>query len=186
MILGLIPARGGSKRLPRKNIQPLGGKPLIAWTIDAARKSKLLDVTVLSSDDPEILTTAVGYGCAVHQRSPALATDTASSEDVARDVLPRYPDCSYVVLLQPTSPLRTSEDIDKCIRAFRRQPVPGYFSVCNEIKPNGAIYIVRSGHLRAGGTFLPKDAAIYIMPPERSVDIDTVEDLREAERLLRP
>jgi CMP-N,N'-diacetyllegionaminic acid synthase len=112
-VLGLIPARGGSKGLPGKNIHVIGGKPLIAWTIEAARKSAYLDRLVLSSDADEIMNCAREFGCDVpFRREPALATDTATSIDVVLDALVRCPGFDWVVLLQPTSPLRTAQDID--------------------------------------------------------------------------
>lgn len=184
MILGLILARGGSKRLPRKNLQPLGGKPLIAWTIEAARQSKLINATVLSSDDDEILVTAMSYSCDIHQRSMAAASDCASSEDAAREVLRGYPDCSTVVLLQPTSPFRTTADIDDGIAFFRRYWMTSAVSAYRPKEANGAVYVADARYIRAGGTFVSAGSMYYPMPRERSVDIDTWEDLREAERLI--
>jgi N-acylneuraminate cytidylyltransferase len=115
-VLALIPARGGSKGVPRKNVRLAGGKPLIAWTIEAAKRSRYVDRVVLSSDDAEIIETAKKWGCEVpFKRSPELATDQASSASVVVDALERVPGFDYVVLLQPTSPLRTGADIDACL-----------------------------------------------------------------------
>ena len=116
-ILALIPARGGSKGVPRKNIRLLGGKPLLAWTIDAAKKSKYIDRLILSSDDQEIISVAEQYGCEVPFVRPSeFASDTASGVFVVLHAIESLEEkYDYVVLLQPTSPFRSSEDIDRTI-----------------------------------------------------------------------
>lgn len=115
-ILAIIPARGGSKGVPRKNIRDLAGKPLIAWTIDEAKKSRYIDRLILSSEDDEIIEVAKQYGCEVPFKRPLeLAQDDTPG---IKPVLHAIEQCSgydYVVLLQPTSPLRTVGDIDGCI-----------------------------------------------------------------------
>jgi CMP-N,N'-diacetyllegionaminic acid synthase len=112
-VLGLIPARGGSKGLPGKNILPVKGRPLISWSIQAGREARSIDRLVLSSDDPAIMKAAAGEGCEVPFTRPAeLATDTAGAIDVVLHALDALPGFDYVVLLQPTSPLRTAADID--------------------------------------------------------------------------
>lgn len=121
-VLALIPARGGSKGLPGKNILPLGGRPLLAWTIRAARASRYIDRLVLSSDDPAIIAVAEQEGCEVpFRRAPALATDEASSVDVVVDAIGRLPGHDIVVLLQPTSPLREAADIDATLETLSRR-----------------------------------------------------------------
>jgi CMP-N,N'-diacetyllegionaminic acid synthase len=115
-ILGVIPARGGSKGLGRKNIRLVGGRPMISWTIEAAHSSKLLDRTILSSDDREIIEISKGYGCDVpFIRDSSLAGDNARTIDVVVDALKRCEGYDWVVVLQPTSPLRSSNDIDNAI-----------------------------------------------------------------------
>jgi CMP-N,N'-diacetyllegionaminic acid synthase len=119
-ILGLIVARGGSKGLPRKNILPLNGQPLIGWSIKQALASKYLDKVIVSTDDDEIADISKQYGAAVPFRRPAqLATDGAKTLDVIIHALNFLEDqgqsYDYLVLLEPTSPLRESEDIDKCL-----------------------------------------------------------------------
>jgi CMP-N,N'-diacetyllegionaminic acid synthase len=132
-ILALITARGGSKRLPGKNIRVLGGKPLIVWSIDVARDvSEICDILV-STDDPEIAKVCTGAGAMVPwQRPAALATDTATSVDVALHALDWYETdkgaVDGILLLQPTSPFRTKETVGKGIELFvkyGRQPVLG-------------------------------------------------------------
>ena len=116
-ILGITPARGGSKSPPRKNVREIYGKPLIAWTIEAARKSKLLNRYVVSTEDKEIAEIAGKYGAEVIPRPPELATDEATTLSVLQDVLKKI-DADVVVLLQCTSPVRDDGLIDYCIRRF--------------------------------------------------------------------
>jgi len=118
-ILALIPARGGSKGLPRKNIKPLLGKPLIAWTIEQSLASKYLDKVVVSTEDKEIAEISKKYGAEVpFIRPKELAKDDTPSIDVvlhAIDFLEKKELFNIIVLLQPTSPLRTISDIDNSI-----------------------------------------------------------------------
>lgn len=117
-VLAVIPARGGSKGVPRKNIRDLGGKPLIAWTIEAARGSRYIDRLVLSSEDAEIIKVAREWGCDVpFVRPDELAQDDTPGIEPVMHALSCLPGYDYVVLLQPTSPLRTHKDIDSCIEA---------------------------------------------------------------------
>lgn len=116
-ILAVIPARGGSKRLPRKNILNFAGKPLIAWTIEAALKSKHIKRVIVSTDDAEIAEIAIKFGAEVpFLRDARLATDEVSTVDVILDLLSRISgNYKYIALLQPTSPLRTSRHINESI-----------------------------------------------------------------------
>src|SRR5258708_3421055 len=114
-VLAVIPARGGSKRAPRKNIRPFrGNRPLVVVTRDIAVFSKYIDKFIISTEDEEIKTIAKTWGYQTTNRPPELATDEASNEDVLRYALSQFPH-DWVVLLQPTSPLRTAKDIDACI-----------------------------------------------------------------------
>lgn len=220
-VLALIPARGGSKGIPGKNIRELAGKPLIAWTIEAACAARSIDRVVVSSDDPSILDVARVWGADVPFVRPAeLARDETPGIDVVLHALDRLPGVDWVVLLQPTSPLRTAEDIDAAVarcrgmgapacvsvteaqtppwwmfrlsregylcsflpdgeRPLRRQDAPALFSL------NGAIYVARADWLRQSRSFLTEETVAYVMPPERSVDIDTPLDLAMAACLLR-
>ena len=128
--LAIIPARGGSKRLPNKNILNLNGKPLIAWSIEAAKKSKYIDEIVVSSDSDEILEIAKKYKVKALKRPDELATDTAKSEEAILHVLENYPEFEYIVLLQPTSPLRTEKHIDEAIELLKKKNADGIISVC--------------------------------------------------------
>ena len=116
-MLAVIPARGGSKGISNKNIVPLMGKPLINWTIEAAQSSRYIDRLILSSDDPGICAVAESAGCEVpFARRKALATDEAKTIDVVFDALDQMPrQFDLVIVLQPTSPLRTASDIDSTL-----------------------------------------------------------------------
>lgn len=126
-ILAIVPARGGSKRLPRKNVRPLGGKPLIAWTIDSALESGCFVDVLVSTDDVEIADAARAAGAMVPWLRPAeLATDTANSSDVLKHALDWYEadrgSVEGVVLLQPTCPFRREESVLGALKLFLEQP----------------------------------------------------------------
>jgi CMP-N-acetylneuraminic acid synthetase len=129
-ILAIIPARGGSKRLPRKNILPLAHKPLIAHTIDATKGSKYIDKVVVSSDDDEILNVAKEYGAEIFKRDSSLAQDTTKSIDVVIDVIKKLVGYDFVILLQPTSPLRDLYDIDGGIEEYFAKDATSLIGVC--------------------------------------------------------
>jgi CMP-N,N'-diacetyllegionaminic acid synthase len=117
--IGIIPARGGSKGLPGKNIRDLHGKPLIAWTIEAAINSVELDDFVVTTDSEDILKVAKQFGCKnLILRPPELATDEMTLEPVIEHVISSLEEkYTHVLLLQPTSPLRTSNDIDGILKS---------------------------------------------------------------------
>jgi CMP-N,N'-diacetyllegionaminic acid synthase len=117
-VLAVVTARGGSKGIAAKNVRVVAGKPLIAWTIEVAKASSSIDRLVLSSDDTMIIAVAEAYGCEVpFKRDASLSGDETHSIDVVLDALARCPGYDYVVLLQPTSPLRTATDIDNAVLA---------------------------------------------------------------------
>ena len=129
-VLALITARGGSKGVPGKNILPIGGRPLIQWTIDVARASRHIDRLIVSSDDKAIIDAALRAGCEVpFVRDAALATDEATSMDVVIDAIQRVPGHDIVVLLQPTSPLRITADIDGTLALLQSTDAPCCVSV---------------------------------------------------------
>ena len=131
-VLGLIPARGGSKGIPHKNLQTIDGKPLVSYTIEAAKESKKLDSVWVSTDSPDILEIANIYQVKIHNRKREHATDTSPVIDTAFDVLievEKLPDA--VMLLQPTSPIRTGEDIDRAIELLENNHnASSVISVC--------------------------------------------------------
>lgn len=212
-VLAIIVARGGSKGLPGKNIATLNGRPLVAWSVIAAKKSRYVDRIILSSDDGAIISAAKKSGCEVpFVRPAALATDTASVYDVIFHALENVEQAyDYIVLLQATSPLRISEDIDGCIAFCEKINAP-VVSVCEMTKPpqwmfhisknnkllpimlrdkkpsrrqdvqpvfipNGAVFVAPTNQLRRNKTFYTQRTHAYVMPTERSVDIDTMADL---------
>jgi len=201
MILGVIPARGGSKGIPRKNIVPICGKPLIAWTIEAARTSKLMDRFVVSTEDPEIAEVARQCGAEVLDRPPELATDEADTLGVLQHALRIIP-ADVLVLLQATSPIRDDGLIDQCISRFwetkadslatgfmckfveygknelRRQDLKGFFY------DDGNCYVVKGDLLRSGDRY-GKRIERVILDREQNVEIDDDFDLWLAEQVLK-
>ncbi len=116
-ILAIVVARGGSKGVPGKNIRLVGGKPLLAWTIEGAQQSKVLDRVILSCDDDGIIEVARQYGLEVpFVRPKEFAKDESPVSEAIIHALDNISGYDYVVLLQPTSPLRTAEDIDECLK----------------------------------------------------------------------
>jgi len=157
-VLAVIPARSGSKRLPGKNIRDFNGKPLYLWAVEQAATSRYIDFTKLSLDA---------------DRPAELCADDASCEDVMRYHLAQYPH-DWIVLLQPTSPLRTVEDIDACIE--RAQMGVGCISIAfSTRKTNGAVYVASADYL-SKHDFIYDGLMKYVMPNERSLDINTEED----------
>jgi YrbI family 3-deoxy-D-manno-octulosonate 8-phosphate phosphatase len=162
MNIGIIPARGGSKGIPRKNIKNIAGFPLIYWSIEAAKSSKYLDDFYVSTDNQDIAKIAKSYGAKVLIRPNDLAKDDTTTLAVLKDILTKI-DCDNIVVLQPTSPLRDHDTIDLCIDEFknggydtlatgyytkiieygshqnlRRQDIKGFFY------DDGNIYIIKS------------------------------------------
>ncbi|MGP9833525.1 acylneuraminate cytidylyltransferase family protein [Marinobacter sp. NSM] len=157
-ILVVIPARGGSKRLPRKNVLPLGGKPLICWTIEAALEAKLNARIMVTSDDEEILAIARQYesqGVIAYKRPGELATDTASSADVLIDAVQAEQGAGHdpktLVLLQPTSPLRNADDIRAALSIYREGGCEDtVVTVCEVDHPTAWVGTISEGGLLEG------------------------------------
>lgn len=219
-VLAIIPARGGSKGVPRKNIKNLLEKPLIAWTIEEAKRSKYIDRLILSSEDEEIISVAKTWDCEVPFKRPIeLAQDETPGIDPVLHAIKMLPGYDYVILLQATSPLRKATDIDgaielceekganACVSVTESQKSPYWFyqvDTLNRLKPvlregrqvnrrqdspkifflNGAVYVARCRWLTKNHTFLTEETVAYIMPHERSVDIDTELDFVIAKLLM--
>ena len=128
--LAIIPARGGSKRLPRKNVLNLNGKPLLAWSIEAGLNSKYIDEVVVTSDDTEILSIAKYYGALLINRPPELSNDTATTFDAIKHTIENVKKYDYVILLQPTSPYRSRKHIDEAIELLESKNASAVVSVC--------------------------------------------------------
>lgn len=215
-ITTVIPARAGSKRLPGKNTRDLCGRPMVEYTIEAAQKSvhiKGMNV-VVTSDDSAVLNVArdmaVPY---VRKRPENLCTDAASQVDVITDAVGWLGEMGIptdtVMLLQPTSPLRTGKDIDAAIERYVMSNAKTMVSVseCQEypydvvdesgkmvMQPNkclyffinGAIYLSNYNHLLTRRTFLiPSETLFYIMPKDRGIDVDDEQDFAVAEKILK-
>lgn len=145
--LGIIPARGGSKGIPRKNLLTMAGKPLMAWTVDAARASGNIDRLIVSTEDAEIAAAARQLDCEVPFVRPAhLAQDETLAIDVALHALDALADpFDFVVWLQPTSPGRLPEDIAACVRACRAGAAPGCVSLVRATEPPQWMFTLSSG-----------------------------------------
>lgn len=185
-MLTLVPARGGSKRIPRKNIRPLAGIPLLLWTLVPFRSYN----PVVSSDDPEILDLAERNGFCVVDRPDELAGDETSSSAVALHALEQRSE-DVVMLLQPTSPFRSAVTVESALSLFKildrpvatfkdaphvfqhRKPLSGVEA------PTGSCYIIHKRDL--GDTFLPETYARVPDTVLGSIDIDTEEDWQLAE-----
>ncbi|MCP3900210.1 MAG: acylneuraminate cytidylyltransferase family protein [Desulfobacteraceae bacterium] len=213
-ILAVIIARGGSKGVPRKNIKIAGGKPLIAWVIEAGKKSKYIDKLIVSSDDNEIISVAKRFGCEAPFVRPAeFARDKSTSDDVIIHALNNISGFDYVMALQPTSPLINNEDIDGCIDfcvSSRAEFVvtvsepdksPYWTFTMGEDKklfpvfeqkyfkqqrqqlpivyiPTGAIKIAEVKSFLEHKSFYSDPTLGYVIPKERSLDIDSEVDLK--------
>lgn len=225
-VLGIIAARGGSQGIPRKNIRPLAGKPLIAYAIEAARAAKRITRCIVSTDDPEIMHVARQWGADVPFRRPAeLATDSSLQVDAiihAVLTLAEQGDAGYdvVAVIQPTAPLRTAADIDRALEHMAATGADSVFTVApianglpylmctlDDDRPiafvdrpkllknrqaypqayvrNGAVYAVRKDVLLSRRTLIGDACRAVVMPPERSVNLDSPLDWHFAEMLLQ-
>jgi CMP-N,N'-diacetyllegionaminic acid synthase len=221
--LGIIPARGGSKGVSRKNIRLVAGKPLIWYTIESAATSELLTRFVVSTEDEEITDVASTCGAEVILRPPELAADNTPMLPVVAQVLQEAESrekavFDFVAILQPTVPLRTGQDIDECIRILIDTKADSVISVYQvfdhhpsrmyriendrlisyapepagrlrqDLSPvfhrNGAVYAFRRSLLDEMGTFIGPDTRPYLMPRERSINIDEEIDLLLADVVI--
>jgi CMP-N-acetylneuraminic acid synthetase len=147
-MVAIVPARGGSKGLPRKNLRELGGLPLIAWTIKAAKECPLIDSVIVTSDDPEILSVSAQYGAdELITRPPQLATDSTSSIDVISHTLENTQISANLILLQPTSPLRNHQQIFQAISDFQNLKTLSLISVTESTESPFWTFTVQNGFL---------------------------------------
>lgn len=220
-VLAVIPARGGSKGLPRKNVLSLCGKPLLAWSIEEAKKSRYIDTLIVSSEDAEILEVARDWGAEAPFVRPAeLSRDDTPGIAPVMHAVKMLPNFDYVVLLQPTSPLRTAEDIDRCLELCFSQNANSSVSVTlteksaywactisdngtmkllfdetatrqrrQELAPtyviNGAVYVADCRWMTDSNKLMDSQTLCYVMPRERSVDIDSLTDMIICEALIK-
>lgn len=225
-IIAIIPARSGSKGLKDKNIKLLNGKPLIAYSIEAAFDSGLFDIIHVSTDSEKYAKLAREYGADVpFLRDKKNAGDTSSSWDVVREVIKKYANRGQVfdtcILLQPTSPMRTSDDIKSAYELFVSKEAKSLTSVTEVEHPiqwcfkldntysmkdfalspdkdkrrqeldkyyreNGSIYIINTDNIMNPlFDFYTDRCFAYIMPVEKSIDIDTLQDFTIAETIMK-
>ncbi|WP_198519845.1 acylneuraminate cytidylyltransferase family protein [Polaribacter sp. ALD11] len=150
-VLAIIPARGGSKGIRRKNMVNFNGKPLIQWSIDAANKSKYITDILVTSDDDEILEYARKTNGVIDLKRPKeLAKDNSRTEPVLVHALKNIDkEYDYLILLQPTSPLRTTEDIDLAFQKLINSEGASLISVCNiEVHPYKSFKVDKNGFLQ--------------------------------------
>jgi CMP-N,N'-diacetyllegionaminic acid synthase len=223
IVVCVIPARGGSKGLPGKNIKNFCGKPLIAHTIEQARQSKCIDRVIVSTEDEEIAQISLEYGAEVpFMRPMEFARDSSSTVDVllhAINWLENVDQYAFdiLLLLHTTTPLRSVEDIDKCVALLVEEKADNVFSVTEahrnpyfnmveegkdgfvrlvkegcfstrQAAPkvydmNASIYVWWKNILKEGKKIFLKKTKAYVMPKERSIDIDDELDFRIAEFL---
>jgi len=180
-VLAIIPARRGSKRLPDKNIMKIGNRTLIEHALATAMGSKYIDHTLISTDYfglkyPSVL---------ISQRPDYLSDDDSRPVDVIRYILGNNEDYDIVVWLQPTSPLRISKDIDRSLsllEEFRIDGIHSTVSVNEAGEHNGAVYTLDKDHI---SEIIDSSKSLsYVMPDDRSVDIDTFDDFNKAKRMM--
>lgn len=189
-------ARAGSKRLPGKNTKPLGNKPLCVYTFDLMRKSNRLAECYSFSDDAVFNSLANTHSISTKfHRSDTVSGDSCSSDETLASFVSQYLNSNktvnlfdtHIVLLQPTSPLRDIEHLDQALNLYERvKPdclVSGYLRD-NEFHRNGAIYIISLERFIKSQKITPGQPLGFIMPEEQSVDIDTHDDFKLAEKII--
>lgn len=193
MRIGLITARGGSKGLPRKNVLPLLGEPLIAWTIRAALESRSIDAVFVSTEDPEIARTSEQYGARVIARPAELAGDEVGSEPViahALEDLAGRMDVEEVFLLQPTSPLRNAGHIDAAWAVFSARRADCLISVFEPRHSPAKAYRVNedgtlSGLLDDDAPYTPRQALPQAVQPNGAIYLFRAADFMRQRRIPR-
>ncbi len=222
-IIAIIPARGGSKGIPRKNIKMIAGKELIAYSINAGKSSRYIKNLFVSTEDDDIEEVSRRYGADIIKRPSELAEDDSPTIDVILNCLEYFHKnkikVDVILLLQATSPLRTSQDIDQAIEQFVNGEGDSLISVCElshspywSLKledgylepnfgrdylnmrrqdlpllyaPNGSLFIATPDYLLKNKTFYSEKTLPYLMPAERSIDIDNDLDFKLAELILK-
>ncbi len=216
--LAVVPARGGSKSVPRKNIRELAGRPLLDWTLDQIRAVPELDLAVVSTDDAEIAAISRQGGGQVIDRPPKISGDTATTESAllhALDVLESdgMEPFDYLIVLEPTSPLRKPETIRRCMRSIVERNGQSLMTVTETrsnigrredglfrpLTPNAprrrqdrmplyvessTVYVARVDFLRETGSLVADDWLSEIVSEEEAMDINSELDFRTAEHQL--
>jgi CMP-N-acetylneuraminic acid synthetase len=192
--VAIIPARSGSKRLPNKNKKEFLGCMLISWTIEQALDCDFINEIVISTNDKDILDIEKSIEnyprIRLHKRPEKYAQDDSPMTDVVIDCLNGYPLDTDIILLQPTSPLRDSTDILIAWNLYQaNKPLPLITAHWKKgdynIRLNGAIYITQLRRIFYGQGFIISANTLYLMPEEKSIDIDTIEDFERAESIMK-
>lgn len=224
--LCIIPARGGSKRIPRKNLLPLAGKPLLAYSIEAAKEAGVFEEVVVSSDDEEILALADTLGVSSDWRPEQLSGDTVRFVEVIEEYLLRpgvREEYKNIASMLPTCPFRTVDDVRESYRLFSQKAEDRFLVAVTEYDfppqlamdvaedgmtlsmrdpdtygrttrsqslgkayhPNGAIYLATVDGFLREKTFFSQPLLGYVMPPERSFDIDYPYQFEIAELMMK-
>ncbi len=213
-VLGIIPARGGSVRVPKKNLMKIGNKTLLEHAIMHAKNSKYIDNIICSTDSNEIKDLAIKNGCsAPFLRPKFLSTSKATTQKLLEYMCKKIDYHHYIILIQPTSPLRTSKDIDDALLLCEKNDAYSVVSVTEtrhitnlmytfdknkKFKPtkinqlnkkvyvlNGAVYILRFNNLLNKLPLINSNTIPFKMPFERSIDIDTKLDLEVAKIIYK-
>ena len=215
-VLGVIVARGGSVRLPKKNLLKIGNNTLLGHAIIQAKNSKFIDNILCSTDNNEIKKNAIENGCPVPFLRPKyLASNRATTKDLIEYICKKVDYHDYYIIIQPTSPLRISEDIDNALNLCQKEKAYSVVSVTETVKTpswmyylsnknqlklpvnikkknlkklfilNGAVYVLRYDNIIKKKAIIGKKTFAYKMPFERSIDIDTKLDLEVAKLIYK-
>lgn len=179
----IIPARGGSRRVPRKNIRPFHGKPIIAYSIATALLSDMFDDVIVSTDDDEIGAVAERYGASYMKRGAWMAQDHIGTQEVMAITIRQVP-CDYAVCLYPTAPLLVPEDIDRCVYEVRFKHRAFAMTVGAEpLRDAGACYAGTAEAFAGRLPLIAPHTAMVPLPENRICDINTIDDFERAERM---
>ena len=176
-ITAIIPARGGSKRLPRKNIFPIWGKPLLSWSIQAAQKSKLITDVWVTTEDKEIASIAASSGASIHKRDPKLSKDHVYKMEAIRSAAAYIEDnggeSNIYISLQANSPEITANILDDAIKVFIENERNELISVSPNLMQNAAFRIMKRGYVFQKD--LSTKCGVYICDIH---DVHTIDDIR--------
>lgn len=184
-VVAVVPARGGSVRIKRKNIRDFRGKPMMQWPIEAARYSDLFDEIVVSTDDEEIEDYAQDMGCSIYSR--ALDDGLRGTQEVAAEVLrdERYSAAKFACVIYPCSPMLRFQDLRSAWDWMRAGENLFAMSVLTDpLADAGMFYFGRADAFRNGAPLIHQHTVMIPIPPERGIDINTFEDLAKAEAMF--
>jgi len=183
--IAIIPARGGSRRIPKKNIRMFHGKPIIAYSIEAARKSGVFDKIVVSTDCPDIAEVAIQYGAdEIHYRDESSSRDEVGTQEVARVVLADYPDFDYACVIYPCAPMLSPDTLKRAKLVFDNFGYTEYVvPVGNWLQDPGQFYFGKALSFFEELPLLGPYTRLLPIDPKTDCDINTMEDWERAERM---